>query len=82
MFAVYEGRTITCVTDLRPEDSYVDASGIEPNDLLNNYEVIDGALVKKRGRDPSTLKVAMITSYGINCGIAIAIAHPRVTRRA
>lgn len=71
MFIQYDGKEIKCVTDTQPEGPHLEVSGITPEDLLNFYEVVDGVLVDTRiipNRD--NLRVAVISSYGINCGIA------------
>lgn len=72
MFVSYEGRSILCVTDTRPMGPCLEIpDGLDPLDVIANYEVRDGSFQKKLDfSDPSVLKVAMVTSYGINCGLA------------
>lgn len=72
MFVSYEGRSILYVSDTRPEGPCLEIPNhLDPKDVIDNYEVVDGVFQRKLDfTDPSKLKVAMVTSYGINCGLA------------
>ena len=77
MFVGTDGRRILWAssTSCAPDDDSVKVIATDldvgAGDLLRSYMVRDGKVILKADAIPfSDLKVAMITPYGINCGIA------------
>lgn len=73
MFVSFEGKTITHVSTDRPTSGqFLEVVGAnDSSELLNHFEIRRGALIDKRlPLDLKTTRVAMVSSYGINCGIA------------
>jgi glycosyltransferase involved in cell wall biosynthesis len=70
MYVVHDEHLIVCITDTKPEGHFVEIQG-DPEDIIKEYYVEDGILRKKKSFfDPSKLKIAMVASYGMNCGLA------------
>lgn len=80
MFIAYRGRKIVTVgsQEFRSDQFQViecptDLKHLSAREIIDNYEIWRGQVVLKTAVEetpPKQLKVAMIASYGINCGIA------------
>lgn len=80
MFIAHRGRKIVTVgtQEFRSDQFEVmecpsELSHLNPRDIIDNYEVWRGKLILKsevENVSPKQLKIAMIASYGVNCGIA------------
>lgn len=70
MYVVHNELEIVCISDTKPEGDCIEIDATA-EDILRDYVVENGVLqVRKSLKDHSKLKVAMIASYGLNCGLA------------
>lgn len=71
MFIIHNDSEIVCITDVKPDGPYVEIQGSDYEYVMTHYEVVGGVLRKKKDyKDWKNLRVAMIASYGMNCGLA------------
>lgn len=71
MYVVHNGEEIVCITDVKPDGPHEYIKGESYESIARNYEVVHGRLRKRRDmKIHHNLRVAMIASYGINCGLA------------
>lgn len=71
MYVIHNGEEILCITDVKPDGAYTYVEGGSYESISRDYEIAKGQLRKRRDMTSHhNLRVAMVASYGMNCGLA------------